>query len=225
MRTEKSDRLLVFLIAILTLFIFIRFENISSGSINLFDSILLILFSVLILSPLIEEIKFGGLSFKTELRELKNDIRDEIINLRTEINSNINVNPNIHISTGFSPDAQRKIAELNESQQQDDDVLKNFEAPDEVVELFKMRYSLEIKLMEIAELFYPETMGRDFTSMHEVIIRLQRDEYIDSEISKLFREFLNITNSAIHGVILNDFDMKLARKLGPALLSKLKGLE
>ncbi len=132
---------------VLGVILYNRSSTILSGDLNLLDSAVLILFTVLILSPFFKEIKFAGFSFKSEIRDFKNDIRDEILTLRTEINNNINVTPSFEFQ--FSPDAKNEIPEFAKQFQNP----KLIEVPNEAVELFKMRYALETKLMDIAEEF------------------------------------------------------------------------
>ena len=210
---------LLILVVMSGIFLGFRSSKILEGNLTFVDSVIFIVFIALILSPLFKELKLFGFSFKSELSDLKNDIKGEILNLRTEINNNVTVNPSFKVE--FSPDAKNEIDKISKESESK----TQFNIPDEVVELFKMRYALEVKLMDIAEDLYPETMGRDFTSMTEVLLKLQRDKMIDNTIAKLAREFLMISNSAIHGIIPNEFDLKLARRLAPALLSKLDSLE
>ena len=75
--------------------------------------------------------------------------------------------------------------------------------------------------MNVAELLYPEKMGRDFTPVSRVISQLLRDGHLNNNLADAYREILRITSAGIHGIKPSSEDLEIARELTPPMLWKL----
>lgn len=218
---------LVFLIIVSVVFLILRKDSILSGDLFFVDSIVIVIFIALVLSPLFNELQLFGFTFKSELRGLKNDIKEEITALRAEINNNVSVSPSFNLTTGLSPELEQTLKELKQNKgdadkiEKEEEYLKELEIPNDFIELFKIRFAFEKKLMNVAELLYPEKLGRDFTPVSRVISQLLRDGHLNNNLAEAYREIFRITSAGIHGVKPSSEDLEIARELTPPMLWKL----
>jgi len=220
---------LIVLIIISFVYLFNRWSAISFGNSTTLDSVIGIIFLVLLLSPLFNEINFLGFSFKTDLKELKNDLRNEILNLRSEINNSISFNPSIDLSNlGSSFITKDELNELVESSKAEtknelEETLEEFGFSEETVEMFKIRYALELKLMEVASRIrkhYPD-LRENFQPPTRVIWYLKEDNLINENLADAFRHVYTMSSRAIHGEKLEQETIDNLKELAPVMLYQL----
>ena len=77
------------LLTLSSFYLISRFNNLLEGAINVFDVIILIIWIGFMLTPLYDEFDFLGLKFKQEVKQglmkVNQDIKEQILNLRTDI--------------------------------------------------------------------------------------------------------------------------------------------
>ena len=135
---------LILLVVALGVFLILRKDSILSGNLFFVDSIVIVIFIALALSPLFSELQLFGFTFKSELRELKNDIKEDLISLRAEINNNVSVSPSFNLNTGLNPELEQTLKELKQNKgdakkiEKEEEYLKELEIPNEFIELLKL---------------------------------------------------------------------------------------
>lgn len=220
---------MIILIIISFIYLYNRWINISSGESTILDTTIGIIFIVLILSPLFSEINFLGFSFKTDLKELKNDLRHEILNLRSEITNTVSFNPSIDLSNlGSSLITKDELKEIIESSKDEpknelENTLDSLGFSDQTMEMFKIRYALELKLMEVASKirqYYPDIRER-FQPPSRVIWYLQEDKIINENMAEALRHVYTMSSRAIHGEKLDQESIDYLKDLAPVMIYQL----
>lgn len=106
MRFNNDFKITYWLIAVITLsiFLFIRLEDVTSIKMVSLDPYIFIFWCVLVAIPLFNEISFGGFTFKREFEKFSDDIRKQILDIRLD-NSNHNdnrSNSNVYLNLEYS---------------------------------------------------------------------------------------------------------------------------
>lgn len=202
----------IFLTLLLGFILCFRIDQIISGEAVIFDIILFLVFTSLLLVPLFKEIDlFGMVSLKAEVEDLKTSIKIKLGEIKNEIKLNQSqvVNHTIH-NTPPPPDSM-----LPQLKSQIDKLVKNQPkvveepttnyhtgVPRDNIELFKVRFNIENQIHRIWSGRYEsnEHFGehRRF-SLTRLMKDLSDAEIIDSNLTHVLREILSICNYAIHG--------------------------
>jgi hypothetical protein len=88
------------------------------------------------------------------------------------------------------------------------------------MEMFKIRYALELKLLEVASKIrkqYPD-LRENFQPPTRVIWYLQEDKLINESIAEAIRHVYSMSTRAIHGVKLEQETVYNLKDLAPVML-------
>lgn len=85
------------LLVIVTYFGCQRYDSFIKGSATLMDVFVFLVWISLLLVPLFKEVSFFGMKFKQEIDSLKNEVREQIMNLRSEIQTSVNLQNRITV--------------------------------------------------------------------------------------------------------------------------------
>jgi len=241
MKFSEKFKIGWWIILLLTAIVFIYFrkEVIFSENITSFDLGLLVLLFALILVPIFSEITFLGMTVKQKVDEakleIKQEIRDQIFNIRSELHNVVSVsnnfNPSIYQNSPSDEALNNMKGELKDSLQI---VNKNYginpaEIPElnidlneNVVTAFSSRYQIEKEIRRIWEEFFQETPPR--RGLMTLVNELVKSEIIPIEIAKSIREVSLVSSPSIHGEPTSADQSDFLKEITPPLLAGLRAI-
>lgn len=86
------------LLVIVTYFGCQRYDSFIKGTATLMDVFVFLVWISLLLAPLFKEVSFFAMKFKQEIDSLKNEFREQVINLRSEIQTSISLQNRINVT-------------------------------------------------------------------------------------------------------------------------------
>jgi hypothetical protein len=227
----------VLLLILTGVILYTRLEAITSGLSVPADVFIFLIFVALMLVPIFSEIEFFGIKFKRELDELKRDITVKIGDIKNEIRNNQSQTVNATFQGYGPPPPDNKLPEL---EKEIDRIVKSklkehgidvgeaiketLEVPNDNLQLFKVRFSIEKRLRTIWEGRF-ENQQFDSRYRHQPIIKIIQDlskfEIIDNNFQGVLREILSICNYAIHGEEVTENQFKFVMKNSKQVLEYL----
>ncbi len=227
-----------------------RYDSIVSGSATATDIVIFLILIALLTIPLFQEVSLFGLSFKKEIDKLKTEFKEQIINLRSDIqtiNMKAEISPQIYLNTppsdaelpSLKKQIQATVEEVLKSQgiQEPVPTLKDFTIPDDTIYLISVRYTIEQELRRIWKQ-WQETRWELRAWSGQVIEEQERpksifqitrslDELgiITPELSNAIREVYRVCSPAIHGEAISQTAIGFVRDIAPELIAILKTTE
>lgn len=205
----------IFLLAISTIYLVINRFAIKKLDDASMLSTVFIIWVILLALPLFSELEFLGVKVKKEVKkaveksneEVKASLND-LQQLVSQIQVSNSVAPQFTINSGLLPSEERidnlikwKSHLLNEQNKD-----KQAEQRDEInvpasnLELFKMRYEIEIRIREAQELI--GYTGKTRTSLMQATYYLNQQGVLDPTSTDLIIQMLRIANRGVHGEII-----------------------
>ena len=199
-------------------------------------STVFIVWAILLVLPLFTELELFGVKVKKEVEEAveksNKEVKDSLNNLQQlvmQIQVSNNATNQLTINGNPLP-SESRIEELTNAIQTLT-AQKNKEKTNEVpreegmaseqnVELFKIRYDIEMALRECIELLRFEPQTR-MTTISMARILNQRG-LLDSTTTDTLIEIVRIANRAVHGEMLNQKYVGFVRKTYPGILDELQ---
>ena len=199
-------------------------------------STVFIVWAILLVLPLFTELEFFGVKVKKEVEEAveksNKEVKDSLNNLQQlvmQIQVSNNATNQLTINGNPLP-SESRIEELTNAIQTLT-AQKNNEKTNEVpreegtaseqnVELFKIRYDIEMALRECIELLRFEPQTR-MTTISMARILNQRG-LLDSTTTDTLIEIVRMANRAVHGEMLNRKYVGFVRKTYPGILDELQ---
>ncbi|MCR1795734.1 hypothetical protein [Leptospira sp. id769339] len=188
-----------------------RVKAVLEDRVNTIDVILVILFSSLLLLPLLSEIEIFGIKFKQEIEHLKENLGNKIGEVKNEIKS-IQIQSVVNNFSSFAPPPpDSKLPELEErinalSKKFEENTtfgfFKEADVPESNIQMFKVRFKLERELRRIWRGRYDQkrySYSKWNLTTVEILREMLNMELIDSLFYDLLREIFSICNYAIHG--------------------------
>ena len=231
----------ILLLAALTTLLFRRLQDLLVGNATPFDVVAFIIWVSLMLVPLFSEIKILGFEFKQKIEELRRHIDQQVVSLRSDIQTNVELRSQINPQFNFMqppPDAQ--LPKLEESIRK---AIKNeFEnagrtvppsppkseqelADVDTIYLFSVRRSIELELRRL----YQNALGDDAASQRGTAIyylnKLGAFEIVSRDLRDAIRKVYAVCSSAIHGENPTPEQVRFVKEVAPDLLGALRSLE
>lgn len=222
------------LVAFLSYLVIARLPSFLSGNPTNMDIIIFVIWIALIITPVFREVNIFGVGLKNEIDALRNDVRGEILSLRSEIQNTINFNPQINIG---QPPSDSELPGLKEAIQkaikdvggtiniQAIQTEEELPAPnDDTQYLFSVRYNLE---KEMNRLWRPQAASQPEErqrSPGELLRLLSKWETIDTGFYEALRDVLSVCNMAIHARDVSQAKVDFVRDVAPQLLAYLESL-
>jgi hypothetical protein len=75
-----------------------RYDSFPKGSVTVLDVFIFLIWMALLLIPLFKEVKFFGIELKQEMDSLRKEVKEQIVNLRSEIQTSISLQNRINIT-------------------------------------------------------------------------------------------------------------------------------
>ncbi len=205
-----------------------RYSDITTGRSVLVDAFIFLVFVALMLLPIFSEIEFFGIKLKKGIDELKDEIRIKFGDIQNEIRNNQTQTLNATFQ-GFGPpppdntlpELEAKIVRILKTKlaehglSEGPPIEAGVEVPDNNIQMFKVRYSIETELRKIWERRF-EIADLDDNKRHTPITKILQDllayEMIDRNFYGILREILSICNYGIHGENISDKQVAFVTK-------------
>lgn len=215
-----------------------RLDAITSGQSVPADVFIFLIFVALMLVPIFAQIELFGIKLKKDIEELKQDISIKLGDIKNDIRNTQTQTLHQTIQQGYGPPPpDNKLPELENEIDRivkakliehgvtvDEHLVSRIDVPDDNLQMFKVRYSLENQLRRIWEQRF-EKEGFDTRFKYQPIMKIIQDltkfEIIDSNFYGILREILSICNYAIHGESVTDKQVKFVTKNAKQVLDYL----
>jgi hypothetical protein len=222
------------LVAVLTWFLILRLDEAVAGKAIASDIVVFAVWIALLLAPLFSEIEFLGVKLKQEVEKAKDEIRRDIISLKSDITSAIDVrthvSPHIHLTP--PPDAQLPAIEAQVKRAVDQALAARQPSPkdpavavspvdDDVVFLFRTRRDLEIELRRIVRERDLQLHDRAMAGI-QLSRLLMQAEVLEPQLLHAIREVYSICSPAVHGEDVTAAQIAFVREVGPGLIQALR---
>lgn len=222
------------LIAVLTWFLTMRIGDAVAGQATVADTFVFAIWVALLLAPLFSEVEFFGVKLKQEVEKAKDEIKREIVSLKTDITSAIevrtNVSPNIYLAP--PPDAQlpslevqiKRVLEKLEAARGPQPQAAGIELPDhDVIFLMTIRRDIEVELRRIVRERQLPTGDRPLAGI-QLSRLLAQSEVVDPDLLRAIREVYAVCSPAVHGEPVSPAKVAFVRDLAPSLIKTLRAI-
>jgi len=215
-----------------------RYNAIINGNTNATDIIIFLVWIALIAAFIFQEVDFFGVKLKKEIGNLKSEFKEQIINLRSDvqnINMRAEISPHFYFPTPSSDselrDLEKSIKPIIEKTLKEHGIDKlvpvteELDVPDNTVFLFKVRYAIDKELGRITNRWWAPPGERRYQSSLEKAIALSNRGIIVSAAINSIREIYAICSQAIHGEDVSKASVKFVQEMSSPLLAYLKSIE
>ncbi len=209
----------------------LRFLSGDAGYPNTVDTSVSLVWLALLLLPLLSEVSIGGVTLKKEVESLKTELKEQLVNIRSEIQNTTQVqtqvSPNIYLA---APPPDYELPALRQQIQQairnelgqappPPAIAPEADVPADTQYLFSIRFALE---RELRRLTREPGEGRRPLSVTQLIRQLVGDGRITSGMASSLREVYSICSPAVHGEAPTGEQVAFVRDVGPELISALR---
>ncbi|UTB32033.1 MAG: hypothetical protein NKF70_11090 [Methanobacterium sp. ERen5] len=193
------------------------------------DLLMVLILFALLLVPIFDEMVFFGFKFKKEIDSLKTDLTSQIINLRSDIQMNVNQNSIINVGQVPSDQELPKIEKKINNTIENNPAYTEFEnetgsliteVSDDIKFLFTIRYLIEKEIREIYQLtsFVEDSRHNSIKILKE----LKQNEIIPPYLANAIREVITVCNPAIHGEDVSKVQINFVKELAPKIIHLLR---
>lgn len=208
----------------------LRRSVIWDGNLSYFDQGLLVFLAIVLLVPLVGEMEAFGFRLRGQIKEAKNELRDDIRQLHSVITSSVAVRNDIFNVTALPAPSEHVLRDLEAyvRQRQAETGLtgatapapeRELDVPERARFLFSVRYALEEKINDLASL-----LGIEYRGVRQVLNVLAA-EYLGAEDVSVFNEVWKIASKGIHGQPLDQHHVDYVREAYPYLIGILDSVE
>jgi len=221
------------IVVFLTYLVIKRLPFLLNGNPTHMDIVVFVIWVALIVAPLFREVSIFGVGLKNEIDSVRNDLRGEMLNLRSEIQNTINFNPHFYLGqapadselSGLKEAIQKSIEEVFGTKDiQTIQVQEELSAPTDAQYLFSVRYNLEKELNRVWGLHAASQTEERPRSPGEIMRLLSMWGTIDMDFYKALRDVYTVCNMAIHGRDVSQAKVSFVRDVAPQLLAYLESL-
>lgn len=212
-----------------------RYDSIIDGTAISLDIIILIAWISLLLMPLFHEISFFGVKFKKEIDMLKSDLREQIVNLRYEIQNSINVrtqiSPQIYLNTPSDSELHNfkehieEIVRKSVKEQGIEPTSEKIEAPEKSIYLFSVRHEIEKQLRRIWKQQHKDQDTNRPLPISQIISFFENSGLIDLSLAGAIRVIYATCSPAIHGEEVTTTQYNFVSDIAPELIASLKAIQ
>jgi hypothetical protein len=227
------------LVGVLTIFLSARLPDLLSGKAAAADVAVFGVWMALLLAPLFTEVSLLGITLKNEIGKLKDEIGNQLADVRTELKNAIDIRTSISPTIHFpSPAADALIPAVEEQVKaavaaafaerglRFEPKEKDLSVSDDTMFLFKTRYHIERELRRIAT-------GRDlmlsnqrrYQPAHVLASALVDWGLLSARLGNAVREVYAVCSAAIHGENISEKQVAFVRDVGGELVSALHSIE
>lgn len=234
------------LIAFFTWLLSQRYNAIISGTSNATDIVLFLIWIAFIAAFIFQEVDFFGVRLKKEIHDLKSEFKEQIINLRSDVQNTINMRTEISQQIQLSiPPTESELKEFINNYKPILEQIKGrglekatskIEIPDDNKFLFEVRYVIEKELRRIWGQWQAITREIGFwtgraaevlerpQSSFQIIRSLSELGTITPQLSSLLREVYRACSPAVHGEEVSQTAIGFVRDVAPGLITSLRAI-
>ena len=221
------------LVVVIGFYLFGRFDQLVAGKPSYFDVVVFLVWVGVCLAPIFQEMNIFGLKFKQQIDELKKDLNHQILLMKTEIQSSIevtNANQNhISVNTSHEPSRDSELSQLEGAitkiledrglGKQDYDLP---EISNVSVEMFKVRLAFEQLMSRYTSENIPWLSRRKGYSLGRILSELRKYSPISESVLDGVTEVVNICNYAIHNEKISEKQISFVRNSSSNLYQALE---
>lgn len=209
------------------------YSDLVSGSATTVHIILFLIWLAILVVPLFQEVDIFGIRLKSEIESMRNDFKEQILNLRTEIQNTQNVQTFVSPQFYFEkppPDSElprikRRFQNLlgqtaGSKQSSREPKEEMIEIPPDDQFLMAVRYQIEKQLRDIWEMHHG-TERRTF-QIADITHQLAGEDIIDPGFAEIVRDVYSVCSQAIHARPLSKKQVDFVRSVTPLVLDKLQ---
>ncbi len=223
---------LTVLIAV-TIILFLRFDHLTSDTFSFLDIFFFLLWIILILLPIFQEINFFGIKVKTSISELKDNFDKQIGQLRMDLSQKIDFNPIINLNPSSEDKLKEQESEFSKILQNKGTNAKKFidsdlnivDIPEDNEFLFKVRFKIE---QEIRRLWSKHNDPLQIMDRKEPISKMVQDlverNFISKELIGILKDTIAIANLGIHGEKITESQMHFVKNVGTGVIALIEEL-
>ena len=228
-----------------------RYDSIMSGATSATDIVIFLIFIALLSIPLFQEVDFFGVRLKREINNLRTEFKEQIVNLKSDIQNTINmrteISPQIQFLTPPTDSEissiEKRIRPLLEQVLREQGLTrpvptpKELTVPDDANFIFPIRYTIEKELRRIWKQWQAIVTEMRLWS-RQVAVELERPQsvfqitrsldelgIITPELSSVIREVYRTCSPAIHGEEVSQTAVGFVRDVAPGLIASLKATQ
>jgi len=197
------------------------------------DTTVSLVWLALLLLPLLSEVSVGGVTLKKEVESLKAELKEQLLNIRSEIQNTIQVqtqvSPNIFV--GPPPPDYQLPALRHQIQQAIREelgqgaprplVAPEGDVPADTQFLFSVRFALERELRRLTQ--QPSDRRRPIP-VPQLTRELVADGRITPRMESSIREVYSVCSPAVHGDPATGEQVAFVRDVGPALIAAVRAI-
>jgi hypothetical protein len=220
----------------LSVFLYRRLPDLVAGRANALDIFVFVVWAALLLAPIFQEVAFFGMSLKQEIKEAKNDLRAQLLELRADIRNTVDVHPNINVYPPPPPPdaslpkleerAKRIVREQRMLREPVEPQLPraSADAPESAKYLFSVRYTIERELRRLLRLRLPNYDPQRPLTAFQMMRVLIESQLLEPELGTVIREVLAVCSPAIHGEDVSEAKRNFVADVAPELIETLQSL-
>jgi hypothetical protein len=209
-----------------------RYNSLIEGSATQMDIVLFLTWVALLITPFFQEINLLGIiGLKQEIESVRSDVKEQILNLKTEIQNQIS------IQTQFTPqivlpppDAQLPNLEnrlrtvLTETLGiQREEVRAIPDVSEDVMYLMNVRHVIEREMKRIWAGRFPK--GDRYWAFSSILRLLSNANVIGEQFAKIIREVYSICSAAVHADDVSEAQLIFIKENAPELMTLLRKLD
>ena len=226
-------------LGLLTYLVVSKWSAYLDGSPRPFEIIIFLIWIALLLAPLFREVSFFGISLKKEFDNFKSEVKEQIIDLRSDIQNTIHMKTEISPQIYLSPPRDSDLSAIQEGIQpiiaqklQEKGITEPFSGageklvPENTLYLFSVRYAIEHDLNRIIDTFHPSSDDSSEKYRPRTYIQmidfLKHMELMERDYVVALRDVLAICNAGIHSTGISEAKINFVRDVAPGLIETLK---
>ena len=207
-----------------------RYDSIISGAASATDIVIFLILIALLVIPLFQEVSIFGVSFKKEIDNLRRDVKEQFVDLRSEIQNTINIYPPSPSTDSELHDLEKSIKPIFEQTLKEHGISKavplqqQVDVPSDTQFLFSVRYAIENELKRIVKWLWAPPEERRYRTVLQIADILSKRGTITHTGVDIIREVFAICSAAIHGEDVSTNSVKFVKDTAPPLLAYLKSI-
>jgi hypothetical protein len=229
----------ILLTSLLTMFLCQRYPDLVRGRAAPADIVVFVTWVALLLAPIFTEVSLLGFTFKQQIEELGKNIEARLTEIKSEVNSAINVGATISpqiVFQSIASDTQLLKRKEEIKIEVDDEIRRRgiiatpkqepLSIPEDVSYLFAARLEIEKELRRIVGgqqiLQGIEGLKRQPASVIQIVRHLTQTGKIDSNFAQSILDVYAVCSPAIHGEPVSPGQVDFVKDIAPRLLTALR---
>lgn len=227
------------LVVFMSMLIAQRYDALIGGIATMADVVVFLVWISLLLAPLFREVSVFGVNLKKEIDSLRAETREQVLNLRSDVQNSISlradINPQINVwpvpSGTMLNSIKGQIQDMSKEYSQSQlvgrpqTVSEQIEVSETAKLAFSIRYAIVKELNRIAGLEWVVWTLKPLRGIYSTLLFLRRQKLITDQVYDALMAVISICDKAIHGEELSKNQGDFIESVAPILLEKLRDIE